>query len=168
MQWYYAKNDSQFGPVSDSEIRGKLQSGELQNSDMVWRDGFADWLPISSVSEFAMLRQGPPPSAMDRPAIPNLDSPYAPPLAPGGYFPSVRNSGLAIASMVLGILGLLLCQLISIGGVIYGHLALAEIKRSDGGLSGRGMAIAGLITGYLGVAVVLLGILVVVLAAGLG
>jgi hypothetical protein len=42
--------------------------------------------------------------------------------------------------------------LTAIPGVICGHVALSRIKRSGGSLSGQGLAIAGLITGYLGIA----------------
>ena len=59
----------------------------------------------------------------------------------GGYR-AARTSGLAIASMVLGIVWLF--WLGSILAVIFGHVALSQIKRSMGTLSGRGMAIAGL------------------------
>jgi type IV pilus assembly protein PilA len=39
----------------------------------------------------------------------------------------------------------------AVAAVILGHLALSDIKRSAGRLAGRGMAIGGLVTGYLGV-----------------
>ena len=42
----------------------------------------------------------------------------------------------------------------AIVAVIMGHLSLSEIKRSAGALAGRGMAIAGLVLGYAGLAVV--------------
>ncbi len=68
-----------------------------------------------------------------------------------------KTSGLAIASLVLGILGLVLLlvclgPLFAIPGVICGHLAYSRIKRSGGTMTGNGMALAGLITGYLTIA----------------
>jgi type II secretory pathway pseudopilin PulG len=42
----------------------------------------------------------------------------------------------------------------AIAAVVLGHIALSEIKRSAGRLAGHGMAIAGLILGYIGVAFV--------------
>src|SRR6266550_1409266 len=67
--------------------------------------------------------------------------------------PSVKNSSLAIWSLVLGILGLLFLlfcigPLFAIPAVICGHIAHGRIKRSAGALEGQGMALAGLITGY--------------------
>jgi hypothetical protein len=72
---------------------------------------------------------------------------------------------MAIASLV--------CSLVGIGlvGVILGHLALGEIKRSNGYTQGRGLAIAGLIIGYLqiaaGVIIALFIIIGIVTAASL-
>lgn len=171
MQWYYGNNNTQFGPVEEFEIQQKLQSGELRETDMVWCEGMADWAPCSSVPEFTSLRSSaesfPPPAP---PAGGTSVSPYAPPQVLTGSFPMPATSGLATGALVMGILGLiggLLCfvgWVLSIGGVICGHLALKEINRSDGRLGGRGMAIAGLVTGYLGVAILAVSVMIVVFA----
>jgi hypothetical protein len=62
-----------------------------------------------------------------------------------------RRDGMGIAALVCGILGLTLvpgiCSLIA---VILGHLALGAARRGE--TSSRGPAIAGLVTGYIGVA----------------
>jgi hypothetical protein len=83
------------------------------------------------------------------------------------YVPVAPTSGLAIGAMCMGILGLLFCQLLSIGGVICGHMALNEINSSEGRLGGRGMAIAGLVTGYIGV-LIIVGFLLIFLIAIVG
>jgi competence protein ComGC len=71
--------------------------------------------------------------------------------------PVPKTSGLAIWSLVLGILSLTCFSIFSaIPGVICGHSALSRIKRSAGALEGKGLAIGGLITGYLGIACSLL------------
>ena len=70
-----------------------------------------------------------------------------------GNAPQPGNSALAIWSLVLGILSLTCFSIFSaIPGVICGHKALSKIKQSGGALTGQGMAIAGLVTGYLGLA----------------
>jgi competence protein ComGC len=70
-----------------------------------------------------------------------------------GNAPQSKTSALAIWSLVLGILSITCFSILSaIPGVICGHKALSKIKRSGGTLEGRGLAIAGLITGYLGIA----------------
>jgi len=48
--WHYTRGDSeQQGPVSESEIRGMLASGALSSSDLVWAEGMAEWVMVSSV-----------------------------------------------------------------------------------------------------------------------
>ena len=64
-----------------------------------------------------------------------------------------KNCGLAIWSLVLGILSLTCFYIFTaIPAVICGHTALSRIKRSGGALTGDGLAIGGLVTGYLGIA----------------
>jgi hypothetical protein len=68
-----------------------------------------------------------------------------------------RNCGLAVWSLVLGILALVLVcigPLFAIPAVICGHMAYSRIKRSAGALSGGGLALGGLITGYLSIALI--------------
>ncbi len=75
----------------------------------------------------------------------------------------VKTNGLAIASMVSGIAGIFLCILFvpSILAVVFGHVGLTQIKRSAGRERGKGMAIAGLVLGYLGVVAAIVWIIVV-------
>lgn len=76
---------------------------------------------------------------------------------------SKRTSARAVASLVLGIASLLLLGFIAgLPAVICGHVSLSNMKR-DPLLSGRRMAITGLVTGYLGTAcsVVAIAVLVV-------
>jgi competence protein ComGC len=60
------------------------------------------------------------------------------------------TSGKAIVSLICGILFLFLPA--SILAIIFGHLSLSEIRKSAGRLQGQGLAIAGLVLGYLGIA----------------
>jgi hypothetical protein len=72
---------------------------------------------------------------------------------PLGVASQPKTSALAIWSLVLGILSLACFTIFAaIPGVICGHKALSKIKRSGGALTGQGLAIAGLVTGYLGIA----------------
>ena len=61
--------------------------------------------------------------------------------------PARRVSGLAVASLVLGLVGFLFCGITSILAVIFGGIALSQIKNRPDELTGRGLAIAGLILG---------------------
>jgi hypothetical protein len=76
------------------------------------------------------------------------------------YQPAGRTPGTATASLVLGILGLVLCPIIcSVLAIVYGHQARQEIERNPS-LGGAGTANAGYILGIVGLA--LYGILVLV------
>jgi hypothetical protein len=57
-------------------------------------------------------------------------------------------SGLVIASLVSGVLSLGLGFIAGIPAVICGHLGRARIRKSGDELRGKGMALAGLILGY--------------------
>lgn len=61
---------------------------------------------------------------------------------------------MAIASMVLGIVWIY--GIGSVLALIFGYQAKAQIDRSGGRESGRGMAIAGIVLGWIGVAGILL------------
>jgi hypothetical protein len=71
---------------------------------------------------------------------------YAPPFQPQNAPQPVRvqrSSGMATASLILGILGF------SLFAVIFGGIALSQTGK-DPNLSGRGMAVAGIILGVIG------------------
>ena len=62
------------------------------------------------------------------------------------------TSGKAIASMVCGIFTFFLPA--SIAAIILGHISLSEIRNSAGRIGGRGIAITGLVLGYLGLVII--------------
>lgn len=99
---------------------------------------------------------GPPPPPP--PAAP-FGGAYQPAGAPyGGPARPQKTNGMAIASLVLGILWL--SGLGSLLAVIFGHISKKQIReRLEGG---NGLATAGLILGYIGLASALFFILVVV------
>jgi type IV pilus assembly protein PilA len=64
-----------------------------------------------------------------------------------------QKSGKATASLICGLV-FFFWPLTALAAVILGHLALSEIKKSAGRLAGQGMALAGLVLGYIGLAFV--------------
>ena len=71
----------------------------------------------------------------------------------GGYYPVVATptSGLAIGALICGIAEIFTLGFAAIPAVILGHLARSNIRRT--GERGDGMAIAGLVLGYLGIGI---------------
>ena len=111
----------------------------------------------------------PPAPTLDAEVLPPVaprSSPGDPLTAPGAAAPRLRTagatetSGAATASLVLGIAATL-CggPLLGIPAIICGHAARSAIKRSKGTIGGTGMAMAGLIMGYLSLVWLMLGIL---------
>ncbi len=52
-EWYCEVNGEQRGPLSHSEVRRLILDGVLMLDNLVWREGFSDWLPVESVSELS-------------------------------------------------------------------------------------------------------------------
>ena len=67
------------------------------------------------------------------------------------------TNGLAVASMVLGIVWIYWIG--SILALIFGYVAKGQIDRSEGRQGGRGMAIAGIVLGWVGIGMMALGII---------
>ena len=63
-----------------------------------------------------------------------------------------ETSGKAIVSLVCGLF--LFAFPMSILAIVFGHLSHSEIRKSAGRLKGDGMAITGMVLGYLGVAAI--------------
>ena len=82
--------------------------------------------------------------------------------------PAARpTSTTAIISLVSGILGWTLLPFLgSIVAIICGHMARAEIRRSNGAIDGDGLAVGGLVLGWLSVALGVLSVLAIVLFFG--
>lgn len=69
--------------------------------------------------------------------------------SPGPIQDEAETDPKAAISMVLGVLSILLSVFVGVPAIILGHLSRASIRKSGGRLKGDGMALAGLITGYI-------------------
>ncbi|GAB7049887.1 DUF4190 domain-containing protein [Catenuloplanes indicus] len=74
--------------------------------------------------------------------------------------PRRPTNSMAIAALIMGIASLFTCQLVGIGAIICGNRARNEIRGS--GEEGDGMALAGIILGWVSLALVVLSLLFVV------
>lgn len=103
--------------------------------------------------------QTPPPPAYGAPQTPPPAygaAPAYPPAGPSGYPAPPKTNTLAIVSLIASIAGLVIVPFIgSLVGVITGHMSLSQLKSS--GESGRGMALAGTIIGWVGLALAIIG-----------
>ncbi len=110
----------------------------------------------------AQIPPGPP--EYTPPPITQPSAPY-PPAAP--MLPARPTSTTAVVSLVAGLVSwVLLPFLAAIVAIIAGHMARSEIRRSNGALDGDGMAVAGLILGYLQIGLAVLSIVAIILFFG--
>jgi hypothetical protein len=70
-----------------------------------------------------------------------------------------QDSPLAVASLICGLVGWIVPFFGSLAAVITGHMAKKDIRESNGQLGGDGMALAGLIMGYIQLSFILLCVL---------
>ncbi|HOV96336.1 MAG TPA: DUF4190 domain-containing protein [Thermomonas sp.] len=81
--------------------------------------------------------------------------------------PLRQTNSLAVVSLVCGILGWTLLPFLgSIIAIICGHMARSEIRRSPDTQEGDGLAVAGLVMGYLVIAFSVLAVIGVILFFG--
>lgn len=81
--------------------------------------------------------------------------------------PYRQTCAMATVSLIFGILGWTLIPCIgSLIAIVTGHLARAEIRRNPESLEGDGMAVAGLVLGWLMVALSLIAFVAIVLFLG--
>ena len=52
-EWYYGKGGQQEGPFDEATLRQRIASGQVNPTDLVWREGMAEWLPLSQVAELS-------------------------------------------------------------------------------------------------------------------
>jgi prepilin-type processing-associated H-X9-DG protein len=123
----------QYPFVTEDNIRSWVAEGRLQAQSLIKAEGDAEFRPLAEFPEFAE-------------ALAARMAPAAESAAPSGEAVGpVKTSGLAITSLVLGILGAFTCGVTALIGLILGIIALVKIKNSRGALGGNGLALAGTI-----------------------
>jgi len=138
--WYYEKQRELIGPIDAATMRDMISSGGLTGATPVWRDGLIGRQPIATIPELAGYL--PDPSAPASQAA-------VQPVAATHVRSSAPTSGLAVASLVLGIISLALFCLIPISlpcGIIGLILGLSANK----GPSKQPLATAGIVTSIVG------------------
>jgi len=112
--------------------------------------------PVAEFAATATVTGGPP--AVGMPGFVPV-----PQELPVGAAPVQKSTnGLAVASMVVGIVWIYWIG--SILALIFGYIAKGQIDQSQGRQGGRGMAIAGIVLGWVGIGFLLLGIVAFILS----
>ena len=85
MNWYYAKDGQQAGPIDEAELATLITSGTIQGTTLVWKEGMAQWMPYRDtwqpgMPDWRTIATPPTPNApsLSDPAAPNTGTPRAP------------------------------------------------------------------------------------------
>lgn len=122
-------DQKQYGSVTADDIRRWISDGRLNAQSLMREEDDTEFRPLSTVPEFADAFTS---KAATMGVLPPL------PATP-------KTSGMAISSLVLGILGVFTCGITALIGLILGIIAMVKVKNSGGKLGGGGVALAGTI-----------------------
>lgn len=125
-------DQKEYGPFTGELIREWIAQRRANGQTQVLPEGATQWQPLSTLPEFSAALATVAPAL----PIPGTFSGGPAPVAP-------KTSGMAVTSLVVGILGACTFGIGSIIGLILGLVSLNKIKKSNGQLGGKGLAIAG-------------------------
>jgi predicted Zn finger-like uncharacterized protein len=97
--WHIVVDGEQVGPLSASDIRARQARGEITGDTYIWREGMADWLKLSTVSDFAESGQVNDPSS---PFPPQPASSYPSAAAASAFAASPDGDGDMLAPTTVG------------------------------------------------------------------
>ena len=166
-KWFIGINGKEIGPIAKAEVQRKIISGEAGKRDLVWHDGYADWLPLAHVPEFvSLLNQA---QSIVAETATNVDVNASPQsmsqfesrhadislMATWSLIVGLFSfPGLTIISLLMGlismryfVIGIWLGVPLGAFGGILGLLALQKFSQSGNKQSGKSRAAIGLITG---------------------
>ncbi len=152
-EWFYANDEGQQVPISEKNLEQLAADKLITKQSLVWNSDLPDWQTCGTVHPEWF------PTESDSAAPPQLPK-HIKPVA------SKPTHPLAIASLVCGISSLLPLGCLSIFGAIFlpvaiaaiicGHMALKKIRLAKNNSDGKGIAIAGLVMGYLSLGTIIL------------
>ena len=124
MEWYYAKNGKQEGPVSAESLQGMIVSGAVAPTDLIWREGMAEWIPAGQVAEFSGGGMVAPPGGSQIPQG-GVPQPGQVPGAPVAHAPIPNYLAQSILVTVL------CCMPFGIPAIIFSSKVDGMVARGD-------------------------------------
>jgi len=184
--WFYAnESDEQILVDNEEALQELAKAGSVRPETLVWNETMDDWLPCRQVkpewfsgdsggaAALESENADATPSIVSAPASPHaLQQTDPTPTLPVQAQPAGQD-GMALASLICGIVGLFLIGCygagfpIAVAAVICGHLSRRRLVEA-GDTTSAGMALAGLITGYIALGIVVLMVLGILVFIGLG
>jgi hypothetical protein len=146
MEWFYADASGGQHPVPADDLPRLVGSGAIGRDTLVWNETMTGWTDAAA-------------------ALPHLFEVLPPQLtlaqrrgvlaAPDGSLPQAKapTDAVAVCALVFGVLGLPIClPIFSIPAIVCGHIARRRAREESAPTANGGLALAGLIMGYLGLA----------------
>src|SRR5262249_54530690 len=128
-EWYYARDNVPCGPVAKAEIQRMAACGDLAPSDLVWREGMAEWTRAAAAKDlFPQGMSYPAATAAPGRRAERYASDESP--APRREFYPIRR-GLSTGAKIGLILGV-------VGGVVAAAVVIIVLVLTFGGAAGNG------------------------------
>ena len=153
MSWYYVDALRRQVEVREDLLPELVSSAVIRRETLVWNEHMETWRPAGEV--LSSLFSGLPPALTTGQRQQLLNVPI-------GTVPaaSVATDPVAVCSLVFGFLGLPICvPIFSIPAIICGHIARKRARQQALASGNSGLALAGLIMGYLGFSILIVFIL---------
>jgi hypothetical protein len=129
-------DQKEYGPVSAEQLRQWLTEGRVNGQTKVQAAAATEWKTMAELPEFAgLLPKSPPPPPPSTRGVPITALP-----------PQAGTNQMSVWAMVLGILGVLCCQVLGPVAIVLGAVSFSQLK-SHPELKGRGFAITGIVLG---------------------
>lgn len=127
----------EYGPIGLDQLKAWVSQGRVNAQSRVREEGGGEWITAWGIPELQTIFTASSASAT---------------VAGGAQAPAVgQASGLAITSLILGILSLVCFGFVTgIPAIICGHIAYSRARRSPQTYGGSGLAVAGFVLGYVG------------------
>jgi len=53
--WHVVVDGEQVGPLTEAEVKDRLRQGKINSDTLVWKEGFADWMQLSTVPDLTAI-----------------------------------------------------------------------------------------------------------------
>jgi len=153
MDWYYADDAGGQHPVASASLPALVASGRIRRETLVWNETMTAWAGAGAALPALFTTIPPPLSPAQRREIMTGWNDTFPP-------PQSKTDPVAVCAIVFGVLGLPVClPFFSVPAIICGHIARKRANEETVPSSNGGLALGGLIMGYVGLVVMVLIIL---------
>jgi len=93
MSWHYAEDNGTKGPIPEGAFEALVRAGRVKSTTLVWREGMADWIPLSEAAPEILIAAASPP-ATGASAASSADTDQITCIECGGQFPRSQAVGL--------------------------------------------------------------------------